>query len=519
MSCQKIGSIDLVNSEKKKLYTLLQRNTISNGFFFVAERAIQLISFAVMVRLLSLEAYGMLIIGSTLMGHFAFMDGGLSVAIQRYIPLFKANGQTEDISRAITVTFFFFVCVGAVICIILLCLVWFDLSRLLGVKDAQSSNAVLMAAAMLAFFEWPISALENSCKGFNLFHQLNLIRLIQMILSAVIAIGTALVGMEIMWIFILRWIPRIGSGLAIGRLIKRNHPQPLIVIDQHLIPTFRTMFNYSIWVLVNKLCSVFVNQFDRIIVSISLGVDKLPIYYGVNRLIKMVIHINLILSSAVIPVVSEIFSSHARQVFDDLASQGTRTLNAFFAPLIVVIFIFAKPLLEILGGGQFSDYTHCLQIGSFILLFIGSKSFINSMLLGSGHVIKNQGLFAVILSITFVAMLYFGITYWGLYGAILAHPLSHLLTLPIWYVSVFMKSGISNSNFLKAILRGQWPSWVLLSLYLPIINSGNFFQNIYFSMFFFLVVIYTASWFFSVDSKVRHNIYSLFALRHQNNHG
>jgi O-antigen/teichoic acid export membrane protein len=369
-----------------------------------------------------------------------------------------------------------------------------------------------MAAAVLIFFEWPISALENSCKGFNLFHQLNLIRFIQTLFSVLIAIGAALIGLEIMWIFILRWIPRIGSCVAIVSLIKKNHKIPVILADKHMIPIFRIMFNYSIWVLVNKLCSVFINQFDRIIVSVSLGVDKLPIYYGVNRLIKMVIHINLILSSAVIPIVSEIFSANARNVFDVIVYQGTRTLNAFFAPLVVVIFIFAEKLLEIIGGGQFSHYAECLQIGSFIILFIGSKSFINSMLLGSGHVIKNQGLFSIIISVTFIVLLYFGMRYWGLYGAILAHPLSHIVTLPIWYITVLLRSGISNSNFLRAIVQGQWPSWVLLSLCLPIINNEHLFHNFYLEIICIIVVIYTASWFFSVDSKIRNSIYSLFAV-------
>jgi O-antigen/teichoic acid export membrane protein len=508
-----------VKTEQKKLYALLQLNTISNGFFFVAERLIQLVGFAAMVRLLPLEDYGMLIIGGTLMGHFAFLDGGLSVAIQKYIPEFKVSGQTEDISRAITVTLLFFLIVGTVISIILISIVWFDLTHVLGAKKAQSSKAVLMAAAMLAFIEWPINALENSGKGFNLFHQLNLIRLVQIIFSTAIGIGAAFMGMEIMWIFILRWVPRLGSGFAIVRLIKRNHSKPLLIIDENLIPIFRTMFNYSVWVLVNKLCSVFVNQFDRIIVSISLGVDKLPIYYGVNRLIKMVIHVNLILSSAVIPVVSEIFRVHGRQVFDDLAYQGTRTLSAFFAPLIVVVFVFADHLLELLGGIQFSRYALCLQIGSFIILFIGSKTFINSMLLGSGHVIKNQGLFAVVVSMAFVVLLYFGIKNWGLYGAILAHPLSHLFTMPIWYLSVLRKSGLSSASFLKAVVQGQWPSWLVLSLSLLFTDHEPLVQNIYFSMIAFSAAIFSASWFISVDPKVRYNIYSLLSVRHQDARG
>jgi O-antigen/teichoic acid export membrane protein len=94
--------------KKRTLYKILGENAISNGLFFGVERIIQLISFAVLVRILSLEEYGLLLIGGTLIGQFAFLDGGLSIAIQKFIPEFRLNEQKQDIGRAITITLFFF---------------------------------------------------------------------------------------------------------------------------------------------------------------------------------------------------------------------------------------------------------------------------------------------------------------------------------------------------------------------------------------------------------------------------
>ena len=76
-------------SNKKELLNTLRKNTLSNGFFFIAERGIQLLTFAILVRAISLEEYGILIIGTTLVGQFSFLDGGLSIAIQKYIQFLK----------------------------------------------------------------------------------------------------------------------------------------------------------------------------------------------------------------------------------------------------------------------------------------------------------------------------------------------------------------------------------------------------------------------------------------------
>ena len=197
-------------------------------------------------------------------------------------------------------------------------------------------------------------------------------------------------------------------------------------------------------------------------------------------------------------------------MFNELAYQGTRTLNALFAslPLVVLIIIFANPLLEALGGIDLSAYSSCLQIGAFLILFLGPKSFVNSMVLGSGNAIKNFGLFSFFHSIIFLFILFFGIKYYGINGAILAHPLSHFLTVPFWYMNVFMNSGISSDLFIRAVIRGQSTAWIFLISYVSILKI-TFKENNYFISGMLSLSMIILSWFFSVDPKVRKNLHNL----------
>lgn len=499
-----------MNTDKGRLLKALGRNTASNGVFFAVGRGLELVTFAALVRILPLEDYGLLLLASALIGQFAILDGGLSLAVQKFIPQFKAEGRSDDIGRVITATLVFFAGIGLIACVILLGALALDLTRFFGAHNTDNATRIFVAAALLALFEWPIRVLDNCCKGFNLFHELNVVVFIQHFAASLITVGSALAGAGIVWIFVLRWVPRVGGAMGMWLLIQKAHSGPLIVFDRRLPNVFRTMFHYSKWILINQISGTVVNQFDRIIVAIALGVNKVPIYYGLNRIFKSVLQINAVMKSAVVPVASEMHAAHPRETFDELARRGTRTYNALFAPSVALIVIFAAPLLLLMGGAKFVPYTRCLQAALVLLLFSASRGFINSMLLGAGSVVRNQSLMGVLTSSVFLVAMYVGLRFLGVCGGLLAHPVTHFILMPLWMYSVLVKSRSSVSGFLRAVVQGQGVALAAITAFGVVAKLCSSRSTEIAVSIILSVIMVTLAWCYSVDPKLRKRIPSHF---------
>lgn len=500
-----------MKNSKTKLYRILAGNTSSNGIFFVLQQTIQLVTFAVLVRLLGLEEFGLLMLAGALIGQFAFLDGGLSAGLQKYIPEFRASNRHKDISRAISGTFIIFSGIGFFIAVLLIGFTFLGGINLFHVNDEQSVRFLFYSAAVSALFQWPMLVFENAGKGFNLFHKLNIILFWENIISFILVIFSALLGFPLFLIFILRFIPRFGSTFFRLILLKKHHKSPLFIIDSHTRKIMKRIFGYSVWVFIISFSSTIVNQLDKIIVSSMLGVSQLPIYVGVTRVLKLVGQLNGLLKSAVLPIASEIHSSGDKTLLNDLSYRGTKIFNAIFGPVTVSIILFANPILTILGGEAIARYDWVLQIGSLILLPVLCRAFLNTIVIGFGHIIRYQSLWSVITSFLYLVICITGIYLFELYGVILAHPITHALMMLPWLYIIFQNIDFKLTDFLKAVWLGQWPSLVLLGILYPIVDR-LFDYNIYIIGICFVSFVFISTFislYLTIEKKYRCEIYKI----------
>jgi len=498
--------------QKKYVYKTLAVNTSSNGFFFIVQQGLQLLTFAVLIRILGLEEYGLLLLAGALIGQFAFLDGGLSAGLQKFIPEFRVSQNSDNIGRAFLGTLICFVGMGVFVSLILVCIIMIDGVRIFGVSDISAANQVIAVAAIISVFQWPMQVFENAGKGFNLFHQLNVIQFFESIIISSLTIFAALVGFPVVWIFVIRFLPRFGSTYFRWRLLQKHQNGPLIVIDRQVYQIIRIMFSYSGWVFLMGLSSTLVNQFDKILVSAILNVNQLPIYIGVNRVLKIVIQITSILKSAVLPIASGINADNDQQFFNEFCFRGTRIFNAVFAPLTVSIIIFAKPILNIIGGPSVADYAWALQLGSILYLPVICRAFLNTAVIGSGKIIRVQSGWSIATAIIYLIICLIGLYGFGLTGAILAHPITHVIMMPAWLYIVVGNIDFKQFSFWKAVALGQWPAWALLLFSYPYIHWFSPPENVKLTILFFIIFSMTGlifSWYLSVEKVIRMETYKM----------
>jgi O-antigen/teichoic acid export membrane protein len=273
------------------------------------------------------------------------------------------------------------------------------------------------------------------------------------------------------------------------------------------------MFGYSGWIFIIRLSSTIVNKLDQVLVSSILGVSQLPIYVGVSHVLKIVGQINSLLKSAVLPIASEVYANTDKGLIKDISIRGTKMLNSIFAPLTVSIIIFANPILFILGGAEVAQYSRELQIGSILFMPVLCRAFLNTVVMGAGHIIRIQSLWSVTTSFVYLLVCLIGLKFFGLKGAILAHPITHVIMMYPWLYLIFKNIDLQMIDFWRAVFWGQWPSLMVLIVAYPLtknlfVGLNTYFIVVAFSTFVLAIMI--VSWFFTIEKNVRMEIYKMF---------
>lgn len=464
-----------------------------------------------------MEAYGILLFTGAILGQFSFLEIGLGIGLEKFIPEFKLKQQSAKISQAIVATAGLFLMMGLLVSIILLILVKTGLlGEIFKVEDIAKTESLVLLACVFAPITWGGNALLGSLKGFNQHHSVNIINSIIRLLQFIIITILAFLSYDVIWLFLSLQLFEIIRIVWFQQRLSLFHQIKIVEIKSinAFISTMKQIFGYSIWVFVMQLSGMLVNQFDKMIVSMFIGIEQLVIYTGVVRLMKILTNISGRLTSAVIPIAAELNTLADSEKFNKAAMRGVRMVNAIAAPITALALIFAEPILQIMGKNHLLEYELIYKTGILIYMIAASRSFLNKMLIGAGDIIRFLSLFSVITSIVYFLLAYYLINIWDLSGAILALPFTHLLLLPIWLLFVKIFANVKLSNFLLAVWKGQSVSLIIIVIFIALTTVFPALLSncvlLFITILLCLSLLALFSWWYTIDDKVKEMVLSFY---------
>ncbi|MBD3422620.1 MAG: oligosaccharide flippase family protein [Chitinivibrionales bacterium] len=499
------------------VYERLARNTVSNFIFKPINIAISLIAIGVLIRVLGKEKYGILLLAGTVTGQFFAFDFGLVGGLLKFIPQFKAEGNTGKINSAICAAFMIFICLGIVVCIAISIFTYFEGTKIFKV-DAQhynSAKSILYFAALGALVLWPSKVVTTSLKAFNKFHVLNIINSIEVLFRQSIWIICSITGMKVEYIFLAGYILPLLIFFAIrAGILKASFKQLEFKFGRQLFAILKQIWQYSSWILISNLSVMLKYQADRFVVSLLLGVSNLAIYHVIQRAFVFVIEITILLKKALLPVASELYTKNSSQ-FQELLVRGSRMANALYAPLVGVLIILIEPLMRYWVGSEYRNYYWLMRIVLIYSLLVYTGFFLSAGARTIHTVAKFQAKFGVISAGIFITLMIVLTKIYGLYGAVLSHVFSGLITMPLGYHYILKHSNITWRQFLtQATFKGQRTTWFLLLVLAPFISVINQLSDWMFALvgFCISVAFLSFSWFWCIDSKVKGRLQGYFAI-------
>lgn len=386
----------------------------------------------VLSRQLRLEDFGLFYAVFTFVAFFrVFKDLGLNQALAKFIPEFKVEKKFNDLKSIII-----YALITNIIAATILGLIWTALSKYLA--TAYFHN--LLAAKLLPIFAiyFAVSVISDifavSCLGFqkNFFYSIKLFIINLIVLTTVIvAKNTTAMKPTIAYLIAVIITAMI---YAFFFRISFNIPKSKFVFDKKL---YKKLIIFGLPLTFTIAGTTIISYVDVLMLTFFRTLEEVGVYNAVMPSAALFSTIGGSIGIVLLPVISEMWAKSKHKEVNKGISLIHRYLILFMIPLVALIFIFSKLILEILFGPEFiagSTAFRILIIGAAFnaLLMINNRSIIAK---GMPKKATKVIIVAALLNIILNAIL---IPLYGMTGAAAATSISYFIGFIFAYV--FQKS-------------------------------------------------------------------------------
>jgi O-antigen/teichoic acid export membrane protein len=317
--------------------TMLRRNVVANVLGGSWAALLALILIPVQVRILGVEAYGLLAFVASTQVLFSIFDLGLSPTITREVAKDTSSdlGRTRELVRSLSVLYWpIGIVLGAAMVVGAGWLAghWLHLGSL----PADRAAAAIRYGAVAILLRWPVSLYAGVIAGRQRFDQLNMMKAAVATVSAIGGLVVLFVSRDLLaymaWTALAAAIELGGYLLLLVRLV------PALIGP----PSMSVMFDRIVWSFAAgigaiNLLSMVLTQSDRILISKILPIEVLGYYALAYNIVYGLSLVQTLVTSAMFPAFVKF---NASQALDELRDRYQIATRAFMYVYNLPIWLF-----------------------------------------------------------------------------------------------------------------------------------------------------------------------------------
>lgn len=397
----------------------------------VASRLLTVISSIIVARFLGKEGYGEMGMVQSTMGMFGVLAGfGLGATATKYIAEFRYKDPVRA-GRIVSLTL-----VVSIITAGIVMLVCFFVSPWLAEKtlNRPELSQLLIAGALLLFISTLGGVLSAILSGFESFREIAKINIWQ-------GIAAPLLTIPLVWAYGVQGaITSFTINAAIGLLlcavaINRDANKHSIVFGYSVAiwREWHVLWKYSLPLMIANLLVVPVTWItNTYLVNQPGGYGELGLFNAANQWRMLIIFLPALLTSAMLPVLSETHSRENKDDFIHTISLNLRGTWIVAFPMTVLVILMGKQLAQLFGK-QFlgsEQMIAILMLACFLNVVNGA---VGGALVGSGKIwigtLMNIGWAIVMVGLSFMLIPRYGGT-----GLSISYLLAYLVHT-IWQMA------------------------------------------------------------------------------------
>lgn len=223
--------------------------------------------------------YGLYTLAISLINMF-LLDFGINSAVSRFASKYVAEGKQEKVDQLLGIVFKLFIVIAAIISIILI-IVYFFLDEIylsLSAVELQRFKIVYIISATYSVFSFPFATTVNGIlTSYEKFIQMKLCDVGNKVLTVLLIVIALLEGYGLYALVTINAVLNVICFLVKWIIIKKLTPVKVKMTywDKSML---KEIFSFSIWVLINSICSRLIMNVCPSILGVTAGTTAITIF-------------------------------------------------------------------------------------------------------------------------------------------------------------------------------------------------------------------------------------------------
>jgi O-antigen/teichoic acid export membrane protein len=439
--------------------------------------------FPFIVRYTGQEIYGVYLIVMTVTGYFGILDLGVMSALTKYVSEYNGVGDAGAISRIINASFSFYVLIGFIAALFLFaCSMYFDLFFRIEIQNSVVVRQLFMIAALSSILTWPLSTFRGTVQGLSLWDVDATVNMMVQILNAIFAIVIFTFGYGIVLYFIASQILNIIGCLVLFLVSKKK--TPFIISFPYLdVKTFRFIFNFSSFMFLSSLVSIFLFQIHNFLIGYFVSLSAVTIFAVAYNIQNCFRYINSAIGAPSWTMASEMEGRSDYEGQRTLLFKGTKYISVVFLPVVLITFFFAEPFINYWMGPGFQESVWPARIIILFWLFNGTIEPAAGMLSAKG-IVKRPLYIQLFVALVNVVIGLALIKIIGITAIALGLALSMIVIGSPLYLRLSLKSlNVSFLDYFNKAVKSNLPLYFFVIVLSFVLSKYWYPKNIYFTLF------------------------------------
>ncbi len=372
-----------------------------------------LVTFAAMpfiVHRLGASSFGVLTLALTIAGYFTILDMGLGTAIIKYLSE-KKNDSNKGLEEnsLIGTALLLNLAAGAAgaACLFIAAPVIVSIFRL-DSQNLTDATAALRICSLMFFINMSsavFSAIPQAKQRFDLLSAIRTSAYIIQTLGIVLLLHYGYSLSSVAWCYVASSTFSMIVFLLVARTLMRGKTSFTPLFDQ---ASFRILLSFGCYSTIAKLSSILLNNVDKLIIGLFLGVERVSYYAAPFLLTSWIYRISIIVAPVTMPAASELMSLGDKQRLKMLSIRGTKYLLMCSIPPAVFLAAAPELTLNLWMGPEFALHGSAAMIPLVAGVFLQGIIAVQSMILvGAGKIklMSNATMIGGIVSVALCIML------------------------------------------------------------------------------------------------------------------
>ena len=487
-----------------KTARMLTKGSSLRSLYYLSHVVVSFFMTPFVVYSLGDRLYGFWAFVGVLVGYYGLLDLGLAEAVQRYIPGAVATEDYKGCNRIFNTALPLFLALG--FAVFLVTLLAYLLSPFLAGMTGNQEDAALFGKIILILginmaIEFPLRLFLGVLASQLRYDIMSALQLLTLFLRTALVVIVLLSGYQLIALALVTVLASIPQKILTVYFAKKNLPQVQYDRKEWDFATARTLFGYSLYILVAKLADILRFNIDFVVVSTFIGLSAVT-HYSIGSILAG--HFMFFISSTIVVLLPVFSRLHGREDHENIKRVFffANKISVYLSSFIGFGLIFwGRPFIERWMGPSYLDAYPVLflLVLGFIFAFWQNPSF--DLLLGTtgyrfvAAINIIEGVSNLVLSLILVRR--FGLIGVAL-GTLIPMAIIKLIVQPI-YVSRFLT--VRYFEFVGRISRAI--SVVALALLCPALISIIFAAPDYRALIALSLISFTlylpVLWFYGFD--------------------